>query len=184
MDKKIIKTIDDTIKYIWENDIKADYKYGWLLKEDTLKNSFYFYLRSKLENLFFENDIRIFTEFTDEKFKNSGYRPDIVIAKVNFDGDSKHYGDDVRECIAIIELKYKRGFNASNDIYKDYEKLKTYVKDLHIGCKLYMATIWEYEDNEDSWEDEYSEWAKDRLTELNASYAPETHAMRFYISEH
>ena len=184
MDEKIIKIIDDAIKYIWENDIKADYNFGWLLKEDTLKNSFYFYLRSKLENLFCENDIRIFTEFTDEKFKSRGYRPDIVIAKVNFDGDSKYYGNDVSECIAVIELKYKKGFNASNDIYEDYEKLKTYVNDLHVDCKLYMATIWESEDKETSWERKNAAWAKDRLTELNASYEPGTQNMRFYISEH
>lgn len=184
MDEKVIKIIDDTIKYIWENDIKADYNHGWLLKEDTLKNSFYFYLRSKLENLFCENDIRIFTEFTDEKFKSKGYRPDIVIAKVNLDGDSKYYGNDVTECIAVIELKFKKGFNASNDIYKDYEKLKTYVTDLKIDCPLYMATIWEYEDNPTTWIRKNAAWAKGRLTELNASYEQETHDMRFYISPH
>ena len=184
MDEKIIKIIDGTIKYIWENDIKADYNHGWLLKEDTLKNSFYFYLRSKLENLFYENDIRIFTEFTDKKFKGKGYRPDIVIAKVNLDGDSKYYGNDVTECIAVIELKFKKGFNPSKDIYNDYEKLKTYVNELKIDCPLYMATIWEYEDEQTYWEDKNSEWAKDRLTELNASYEPETQNMRFYISEH
>ena len=72
MDDKILKIIDDTIKYVWEYDIKADYQYGWLLKEDTLKNSFYFYLRSKLENLFCENNVRIFTEFTDDKFIRKG----------------------------------------------------------------------------------------------------------------
>ena len=185
MDEKIIKIIDDTIKYIWENDIKSDYKYGWLLKEDTLKNSFYFYLRSKLENLFCENDIRIFTEFTDEKFKSTGYRPDIVIAKVNFDGDSKYYGDDVSECIAVIELKYKKGFNASNDIYKDYEKLKTYVNDLHVGCKLYMATIWEEFDEPTSWIRKNAAWAKDKVTELNASYIKDSdYEPQFYVFEH
>lgn len=184
MDDKILKIIDETVKYIWENDIKADYKYGWLLKEDTLKNSFYYYLRAKLENLFCENDIRIFTEFTDNKFKGSHKRPDIVIAKVNLDGDSKYYGDDIIECLAVIELKYKTGLNPSNDIYKDYEKLKTYVTELDVKCPLYMATIWEYEDEATLWARKNAAWAKDRLTELNASYDPKSKEMRFYIGEH
>ena len=184
MDERIIKIIDETIKYIWENDIKADYNYGWLLKEDTLKNSFYFYLRSKLENLFCENDIRIFTEFTDDKFNSRGYRPDIVIAKVDFDKDCKRYEDNVSELLCVIELKYKAGFTASNDIYADYDKLKTYVTDLKIDCLLYMATIWEYEDKKTYWERKNAAWAKDRLTELNASYEPKTKEMSFYISEH
>ena len=47
-----------------------------------------------------------------------------------------------------------------------------------------MATIWEYEDEETSWERKNASWAKDRLTELNASYKPGTHNMRFYIKEH
>lgn len=184
MGDKILKIIDETIKYIWENDIKADYDNGWLLKEDTFKNSFYYYLRAKLENLFYENDIRIFTEFTDDKFNSRGYRPDIVIAKVDFDKDCKHYVDNVSELLCVIELKYKTGFTASNDIYKDYEKLKTYVTELGINCPLYMATIWEYEDEQTYWEDKNSEWAKNRLTELNASYEPSTKNMRFYIGEH
>ncbi len=184
MDEKTIRKLDKAIKYIWEHKIPKDYYNGWLLKEDTLKNSIYYHLRKRLGNFFDKNNIRIFTEFTDEKFKGNGYRPDIVIAKVNFDGDSKYYGNNVSECIAVIELKYKKGFNASNDIYKDYEKLKTYVNDLNVDCKLYMATIWEYEDKESSWERKNAAWAKDILTELNASYDPKTKDMKFYISEH
>lgn len=141
-------------------------------------------MRKKLGRFFDKNNIRIFTEFTDNKFKGTEYRPDIVIAKVDFDKDCKHYGDNVSELLCVIELKYKTGFTVSNDIYKDYEKLKTYVTELGINCPLYMATIWEYEDEQTYWEDENSEWAKGMLTELNASYDPKSKEMRFYIGEH
>ncbi len=186
MEKKWLNIIDTTVKQIWENDIKSDYDNGWLLKEDTLKVSFCHYLRMKLENFFFENDIRVFTEFTDDKFKQSGYRPDIVIAKVDFEKGNKYYGDDIEECLAVIELKYKKGFNAANDIYKDYEKLRTYVKDLELECPLYMATIWEYEDDETLWERKNAAWANGKLTELNASYSKKSQEkeMRFYVGLH
>lgn len=182
--QEIENIIDETIKEIWVNEIADDYESGWLLKEDTLKNSFYYHLRTRLGKLFDDNDIRIFTEFTDNKFKGKEYRPDMVIAKVDLDRGSKYWGDDVTECLAVIELKYKNGFNSSKDIYNDYKKLSVYADSLGVGCKLYMATIWEYEDDETSWESEDSEWAKGRLTELNASYKKGTKDMRFYVQEH
>ncbi len=182
--QEIENIIDKTIKEIWKSEIADDYESGWLLKEDTLKNSFYYHLRTRLGKLFDDNDIRIFTEFTDNKFKNTEYRPDMVIAKVDLDRGSKYWGDDVTECLAVIELKYKNGFNGSKDIYSDYKKLSVYVDGLGFGCKLYMATIWEYEDDETSWEPEESEWAKGRLTELNASYKKGTKDMRFYVQAH
>lgn len=182
--QEIENIIDETIKEVWVNEIADDYESGWLLKEDTLKNSLYYHLRTKLGELFVDNVIRIFTEFTDNKFKGKEYRPDMVIAKVDLDRGSKYWGDDVTECLAVIELKYKNGFNGSKDIYSDYKKLSVYADSLGAGCKLYMATIWEYEDDETSWEPEESEWAKGRLTELNASYKKGTKDMRFYVQEH
>lgn len=182
--KVLINEIDETIKFIWKNKIAEDYNNGWLLKEDTLKNAFYFHLRSILGDLLDKNDIRVFTEFTDEKFKGTGYRPDMVIAKVNFDSDDSYYGNYITDCLAVIEFKYKQGFNSSNDIYEDYKKLHKYADNLKINCKLYMATIWEYEDDETCWEPENSQWAFGKLTELNASYKRNSDKMNFYICEH
>ena len=176
--------IDKTIQKIWKNEIKKDYNYGWLLKEDTLKNAFYFHLRKKLGKYFDENDIRIFTEFTDDKFKGTGCIPDMVIARVDFDKDVKYWGDSVTECLAVIEFKFKSGFNPSNDIYKDYKKLRRYANNFKIDGKLYMAAIWEYEDAEAFWENEKNKWAKGKLVELNASYIPDTKEMNFYIKKH
>ena len=181
---QIINCIDATIQKIWENEIKKDYNNGWLLKEDTLKNAFYFHLRKKLGNFFEENDIRIFTEFTDEKFKGTGRRPDMVIAKVDFDKDVSYFGDSVTECLAVIEFKYKSGFTASNDIYEDYKKMRWYANKLKAEGNLYMATIWECEDDETAWENENNKWAIGKLVELNASYVRGTKEMRFYVKSH
>lgn len=184
-DLEVIQMLDEALESIWENEIKADYEGGWLLKEDTLKNAMYFHLRNRLGKLFDENDIRIFTEFTDYKFKHSGYRPDMVIAKVNLDSNASYWGDAVTECLAVIELKYKTGFTASEEIYADYDKLQYYVEKLGVGSKLYMATIWEYEDDESAWAEEDSSWINGRVTELNASYKRNTdNELQFYVVKH
>ncbi len=181
--QELIQVIDGTIKGIWEKEIKEDYECGWLLKEDTLKNSIYHHLRSKLGHLFDENDIRIFTEFTKDKFKGTNYRPDLVIAKVNMDYDGC-WENSIEECLSIIEIKFKTGFSPSKDIYSDYQKLRTYAEKLNVDCNLYMATIWEYEDDETFWERKNAAWANGRLTELNASYKRGTMDMRFYVKKH
>ena len=176
--------ITEAIESIWKNEIKADYEGGWLLKEDTLKNAMYFHLRGRLGKLFDDNDIRIFTEFTDCEFKHSGYRPDMVIAKVDTNSDASYWGDAVTECLAVIELKYKTGFTASEEIYADYDKLQYYMETLGIGCRLYMATIWEYEDDKTPWAED-DDWIKGRVTELNASYKRNSkYEPQFYIVRH
>ena len=180
----MLKLIDDTIKNSWENEIAYDYDEGWLLKEDTLKNAFYFHLRTKLGKIFDKNDIRIFTEFRDDKFKNSSFIPDMVITKIGENGNTNYYGDDIEECLCVIEFKFKTGYNTVGVIYNDYQKLCDYTQMLGIDCKLYMATIWEYEDEATNWERKNAAWARNRLTELNASYIPDTTDMRFYVFEH
>lgn len=184
MSTRIENLIDKTLKEIWKNEIKSDYDDGWLLKEDTLKNSLYHHLRTKLGKVFDENNIRIFTEFTDDKFKGKHKRPDIVIAKVPKEQKSCYWGDDVENCLAVIEIKFKSNFQSSEDIYADYDKLKYYKTELGVDCKLYMATIWEYEDDETNWARKNAAWAKNTLTELNASYESESGDMRFYVWEH
>ena len=181
----IAQIVDKTIISVWENEIKNDYKKLWLLKEDSLKNALYFHLRTNLEKIFAENNIRIFTEFTDYKFKHSGYRPDMVIAKIDPDADVAYWGDAVTECIAVIELKYKTGFAANEEIYSDYDKLKYYIDTLGVNSKLYMATIWECEDDASSWIRKNAAWAKGRVTELNASYKRNSDGQtQFYVVNH
>jgi len=112
--------IEEAITAIWVNEIQDDYRNMWLLKEDTLKNAMYFHLRNRLGKLMDENSVRIYTEFTDGDYKHSGYRPDMVIAKVDASKEVDYWGDSVTECLAVIELKYKSGFSASEEIYADY----------------------------------------------------------------
>lgn len=183
-DKELIYSIDETIASIWKEKIKCDYDSGWLLKEDTLKNALYYHLRRELGSLFEQNDIRIFTEFTDDVFKKSGYRPDMVIARVSVDSEDDYWGNAVSKCLAVIEIKYKTGFAAHKEVYKDYSKLYDYVEMLGTDTRLYMATIWEYEDDETKWVED-TDWVKGRVIELNASYIPNSEReMRFYICSH
>ena len=180
----IAQIIDEVIISVWENEIQNDYKKLWLLKEDSLKNALYFHLRTNLEKVFNEHDIRIFTEFTDCEFKHSGYRPDMVIARINPDADVAYWGDAVTECIAVIELKYKTGFAANEEIYADYNKLEHYIDTLGVNSKLYMATIWECEDDDSAWLQD-AEWAAGKVVELNASYKRDSdYEPQFYVVKH
>ena len=152
----------------WEHEIKEDYAKGWLLKEDSLKNALYYHLRNKIGSIMEACDLRIYTEFTDGEFLQSGCRPDMVIVRVEL-GDT-YLRNAVRECVAVIEIKYKNSLNAKEGIYADYEKLREYVEKLGVGCRLYMATIWECEDYPTTWIRKNAAWAKGVVTELNASY--------------
>ena len=173
MNNEIFETIHRRIKYIWEEKIKEDYTDGWLLKEDTLKNALYHHLRNELSSVFAENDIRIFTEFTDGKFKGTKKRPDMVIATT-----------DTKELIAVIEIKYKKA-NIVDPIYADYDKLEDYINRLNVNAHLYMATIWESEDKPTTWIRKNASWAKGKVTELNASYIiGSDYEPQFYVYEH
>ena len=183
-DAEIIEIIDEAIKSIWVNEIQNDYENKRLLKEDTLKNAMYFRLRNRIGWLCDECDLRIFTEFTDWKFRNTRKIPDMVIAKVNMASDASHLGEAVTECIVVIELKYKRNFSASRDIYEDYDKLRFYIEELGVECKLYMGTIWECEDSRTTWERKNAAWAKGKVTELNASISRKTGEPQFYVAPH
>ena len=183
-DSEFSQILGEAITAIWEKEIKEDYINGWLLKEDTLKNALYYHLRSRLGTLLDENDIRIFTEYNEGEFKCSGYRPDMIIARVDMDKNVSRWADAVTEYLAVIELKYKMGFAANKDISADYEKLQDYVETLGVGCKLYMATIWECEDDATAWIED-AEWNQGKVTELNASYVLDSDGIpQFYVVKH
>ena len=186
-EQELENLIDRAIISIWKEDIPHDYKQRYLLREDTLKNAMYHHLRDKLGSLFEANDIRIFTEFTDCEFQNRGYRPDIVIAKVDMSNNVDYWGNTITRSLAVLELKYKQGSNSAiKSIEADYVKLRQYISDLNIGCRLYMATILEQEREDEPWLNNEPAWAKGQLTELNASYGCEgsSFKMRFSVHEH
>ena len=183
-DSEITKIIHKTIKSIWENEIQNDYKNNWFMNEDTLKNALYFHLRNKLESVLAENNLRIFTEFNDAEFSGSGFRPDMVIARVDMNSDADFWRQAVTNCVAVIELKFKSNFRDQEAIRADYDKLKEYIESVSITGKLYMATIWECEDKQTTWIRKNAAWAKGKVTELNASFAWGTCEPQFYVAEH
>ncbi len=183
-DAQLLDKIHSTLIAVWETKIKEDYENGWLFREDTLKNAIYFHLRKELETLFDENDIRIYTEFTGGEFAHSRYRPDMVIARVDMEYDG-YWCDAIKDCLAVIEIKFKYGFAPNKDIYADYKKLEDYIRNVNTHGHLYMATIWEYWDDATSWIEDDDTWAKGKVTELNASYIPDSdREMRFYHVAH
>ena len=183
-DAEIIQIIDEAIKSVWENNIKSDYDANWIMNEDGLKNALYFHLRMWLEQVLVENDLRIFTEFKDAEFHGSKFRPDMVIAHVDSSSDADYWRQAVTNCVVVIELKFKSRFQDKEAIYADYDKLKEYIEKMDIKGKLYMATIWECEDDQTSWIPQDESWAKGKVTELNASLTWESCESQFYVKPH
>lgn len=184
--RKVLKEIHNTIKYIWEYDIPRDYENKVLLKEDTFKNSLYFHIRTRLESLLEKYNIMIFTEFNTDKFRKTGNRADLILAKMDFDSDNDFWGDCVDEYVAVFELKFKGDYLfAPNEIIRDYEKTKQYIESMNLGenCHYYIATIWECYPDSKWWIDKDTNWAKNKLTELNADFNSRG-KMHFYIKEH
>ena len=183
-DTEIMQHIDGVIKSVWENEIQCDYNANWIMNEDGLKTALYFHLRKQLESILVENNLRIFTEFKDAEFQGKQYRPDMVIAYVDMESDADYWRQAVTNCVAIIELKFKSNFRDEKAIRADYDKLKEYIDELKIDGKLYMATIWECEDDQTTWIRKNAAWAKGKVTELNASIARGTDEPQFYVAEH
>lgn len=179
-----IKTIDNAIKEIWCNNIKSDYENFSLLKEDTLKNSFYFHLRNKLTDRFLEeNRLKIYTEYYHD-----GLRADLVIAKLCEEpGFNGHLRNDVKDILAVVEMKYK--YDANVDPFKkDIVKVKNYIKNLdYKNCLYYLAFIHEVENpsKEYSWVSKRDlKWANSKVTELNAYFIEGEESPFFNVISH
>lgn len=183
-DAEIIQIIDEAIKSVWENEIQSDYNSNWIMNEDGLKNALYFHLRKRLEPILVENNLRILTEFKDAEFRGKQYRPDMVIAHVDMNSDADSWREAITNCVAVIELKFKSNFRDKDAISADYDKLKEYIDGLGIEGKLYMATIWECEDDQTTWIRKNAAWAKGKVTELNASLTWDTYEPQFYVADH
>ena len=72
--KKTRDYIHDSILHTWKYDINHDYNNNYFLRESTLVDAFYYYLRQKIDNL---ENIRIFTEYWI-----NGYSADMFVARV------------------------------------------------------------------------------------------------------
>lgn len=91
------KIIVDT----WLNEIKNDYINDLIFNEDTLKITFCFHLRNKLQDFFLKDNIRIITEFIVDKFRT---KIDIAL------NESRDFFFNINENISciyvLIELKF------------------------------------------------------------------------------
>lgn len=183
-DAEIMQIIDEAIQSIWKTEIKHDYDENWIMNEDGLKTALYFHLRKRLAPVFAEHNLRIFTEFKDAEFSESGFRPDMVIAGIDMNSDAECWRGAVTDCLAVLELKFKSRFLDKEAIYADYEKLRAYTERLDLSCRLYMATIWECEDDPTTWIRKNAAWAKGKVTELNASLTWGERKSQFYVHVH
>ena len=183
-DAEILQIIDEAIQSIWKTEIKHDYDENWIMNEDGLKTALYFHLRKRLAPVFAEHNLRIFTEFKDAEFSESGFRPDMVIARIDMNSDAEYWRGAVTDCLAVLELKFKSRFLDKEAIYADYEKLRAYTERLDLSCRLYMATIWECEDDPTTWIRKNAAWAKGKVTELNGSLTWGERKSQFYVHVH
>lgn len=169
MINKIIETIDSVIKKIWLEELRIDYANKFLLKEDSLKNAFYFHLRNRLgENFLMDNNLRIFTEYYVD-----GERIDLVIVEIDpLKAEEYHLSLCVKRVLAVVEMKHKGGSVNDSLFYKDVQKILSFIKNWENETKHYLAFIQEkYYKEEDvvNWlkDDEVFE-AKGKITELFA----------------
>lgn len=176
MNKEVYEKIDYQIKRSWMTNVANDYRDDYILKEDSLKNAFYHHLRCSLDPLFKENNLRIFTEFNESGLKAKGYRADIAIVELGSENATNYLGNDVKNVVAIIELKFLGiGSNGTDLILQDVEKTKNYIKSFSFtNCQYYLGMIHEhkYPISELHWlsNRQSNTWAKGKVTELNACY--------------
>lgn len=179
------QVIKRAILKVWTKDIKSDYHRHLLLKEDTLKNAFYYHLRKRLGDTFLEkNNLAIFTEYFIV-----GERIDLVVVEIDpVKAKSNYLGDCVIKTLAVVEMKYKGG-NVQDIIFqKDVDKIMNYLMKDEQETLFYLAFIrevWFQEDEIDYWlNPEQQIVAKDRITELLAYHSIEQEKMLWLAIEH
>lgn len=183
--ENIYELVDSSIKKVWFEDIKRDYENHYLLKEDTLKNSFYYYLRMRLGELNLEeNNIRIFTEY---KIKDK--KIDLAVVEIDpLKAQDTFLGDCVNKVIAVVEMKYKSSSVNASYFSDDVKKIIAYFDDNDIQSRYYLAFIWEkYFKSTDivKWlDDDQAILAKGKLLELYAVGDLDKGCMDWKINEY
>lgn len=167
--ENVIKQIDYAIKSAWLEGVSKDYSRAKLLKEDTLKNSLYFHIRKRIDNLCDMYNLRVYTEYNESTLKANNMRADIAIVELDLESGTGYLGDRVKKVLAIIELKYG---TSTGYMSQDINKLKKYktISELE-GCQYYLGTL-----NEEGyverafWLDkrQTNNWANGCVTELDA----------------
>ena len=189
--KNIMSTaelVHQTIQDIWIDDISSDYQNFFLLKEDTLKNAFYYHLRRRLGDKYLEtNNLAIFTEYYVPELKQ---RVDLVVVEMNpLKAQSGYLGNAVKRIIAIVEMKYK-GKAATDLIFEqDVEKVLGYSQLYNEEItKFYVAFIREKYFNADEvthfLAEEKIKIATGKLVELLAYWIIDDDTVCWDIIEH
>lgn len=181
--------IHQIIEDVWVSSIKQDYLNNKLLLEGTLQSAFYYHLRGRIENSYFSNNIRVFTEFWDKNLLGNNYRADIAVVELVDNVDDELYlRNNVKRVLAIIELKYNNTKDDSRYL-GDVEKVKNYRVDEN--CKFYLGFINEYIESSETWRPKYTRLGKnqrERIKFLLAHYDKpkcenEEYQMQFYVDE-
>lgn len=140
INNNLLNKIHTAIKEVWVNDLSVDYENNFLLKEDSLKNAFYFHLRNRLGDCFLnEHNLRIFTEF-----KVANNRIDLAIVEIDPQMTlEKPLSECVTKIVASIEMKYKSAGTQDFVFYQDIEKIFSYIDTWGNDTKHYFAFIQE-----------------------------------------
>lgn len=185
MNHEIIEKIDIAIKKVWKEDLKIDYANYFLLKEDSLKNAFYFHLRSRLgEDFLHSNNLRIFTEYYI-----NGERIDLAIVEIDLIAvEDYHLSDCVTRVLAAVEMKYK-GAAVSDDVfYGDVNKILSFIHSWGHETKHYLAFIqakYFKTENVVNWlDDERAIKVKGQITELYAYLDKDSHEAVWSAVDH
>jgi hypothetical protein len=146
-----LEYIHKTILKVWNEDIKNDYEQKSLLREDTLKNAFYFHLRRRLgEEYLITRNLRIYTEYQINKNK-----VDLVVVEIDpVKAGYEDWKDCVIRVLISVEMKYKNRHTRNDIISADVDKISNYITDWGKDTKHYLAVIQEKyyaEDNVKNW---------------------------------
>ncbi|MZP28710.1 hypothetical protein GTO91_03120 [Heliobacterium undosum] len=163
---RITDYIQAIIADLWVKEVSKDYNDHFLLKEDSLKCAFYYYLRLKLgDGWLIRHRIRVYPEYHLSKRRKA----DLAIVRVEHKSNRKgrHLSECVEDVLAIIEFKYKVA-HVEDPFIEDRNKLRSYAED-YKEAHLYACFVHEklYE-NPPSWFDgrQTNGWAEGRVSEL------------------
>lgn len=162
--KSVRSKLDRTIKDIWLTDICREFGQHRFIVEADIQCSFYHHLRQRLDPLFAENNLYLYSEFYVP-----GRRKQYIDLAV-FEMDMRLPGpwrDRRTAAAAIIELKYGGG---DDWVTSDFPKMKGYMDRFGRDCQYYFGVIDLREMSCLNWLDGRSRWARDCFTELNAGY--------------
>lgn len=166
--ESINKKIHETIIEVWRYDIKSDYNQYLLLREDTLKNAFYYHIRNRLGDAFMkDNHLAIFTEFKIDTNETI----DLVVVKLDMEKVNDYkLKDCVKEIVAIVEIKYKDQIVSEKEFIKDVNKIINYMNKFKFEyTRFFLAFIREkyfYEDGVTNFLSKFENLPSGKIVEL------------------